>query len=119
MRGFDSFGILCLWGKSDTWKPDRTVQLSPLRGHRDSVTATGSFFLVFVIALVVGASIPIEDFIDFDIGSGEDDHQGVSDIGGGFGYGSVVEDGCVGCLGHPPADQKLELSVFPHLLTVP
>ena len=119
MRGFDSFGTLCLWGKSDTWEPDRTVQLSPLRWHRDSVTATGSFFLVFVIALVVGASIPIEDFIDFDIVAGEDDHQGVADVGGGLGYGSVVEDGCVGCLGHPPADQKLELSVFPHLLTVP
>ena len=52
----------------------------------------------------MGAAIPIEDFIDFDIVAGEDDHQGVADVGGGFGYLALVEDGGKGCLGHPPTD---------------
>ena len=94
--------------KSDTWNSYGSVQISPLGGHRDSVAATGGFLVVFVLALVMGASIPIEDFIDFDIVARDGNHQGVADIRRGFGYGSVVEDGCVWDLLHPPANEILD-----------
>ncbi len=70
----------------------RTGQVPPLRGQGP--------------ARFIPAE-PVLDPIDRGILPGNGNHYRIPDLRGDFGFAGIVEDGCIGALGHPPHDEAL------------